>query len=540
MMRPSNADPQSFPGPSTAPRHDLPQFPGPSGAASASAPPAAANDVKEFPLRFYNDDDLKDSRYHMLKFHSRNPVDPAAQFTPPIRFNRKDPSLVQVTAEEAAGEGQEGNAEDVKPDEAGAGAGPGAEGEKKKNNPFSRRKKTHQVQGGDDDAKKLRSEEHLPWVMEDFDNKNTWISSYEAAQSDSYAVFVYDHDGFKVIPLEKWYKMSQVGRYATLSLEDAEDKMERTHNHRDRWFMSTLQPRQVQQDRELQSQQLMPDLSRPRMRTVIGSEERKPTLDEELDYDDAELFDDDEGAPIMDGPEEDVKDIEGRMRREQRQANQLLEADDRYADIDELFGDNEEHMDKQGKKLRRYLRSLEKNQFYDSDEDENPYASEPSSESEDELSEAQASNLIKQEPTDPVVMLPQQFQRKVFKGLPQGYAILQLPPEMLSKFPTGEWNKNIPSRYKRTETEPAPAAATASSSSSAAAVPQDTKPADSGLLTREDVTNCIVSGQTTIRELVGMLRDKLKQNPSVNKDLLTSIMKEVARTRDGKLYLIQG
>lgn len=513
-------------GPALASRRELPQFPGPSGPAP-SVPPGAG-DVKEFPLRFCNDEDLKDSRYHMLKFHARNPVDPATQFTPPIRFNRKDPSLVQVTAEEGANEMEDGNQntkEDIKPGETSAGAGPGGEPERKKNNPFTRRKKTHQVQGGDDDAKKLRYEEHLPWVMEDFDGKNTWVSSYEAAQSDSYAVFVYDHDGFKVIPLEKWYRMSQVGRYATLSLEDAEERMERTNTHRDRWFMSTLQPRQVQQDRERQSQQLVPDIAQPRMRTVVGSEEQKPALDEEMDYDEAELFDDDEGAPIMEGPEEDVKDVEERMRREQRQANQLLDADDRFADIDELFGDNEEQMDKQGKKLRRYLRSLEKNQFYDSDEDENPYASEPSSESDEELSEMQAANAIKQEPTEPLVMLPQQFQRKVFKGLPQGYTVLQLPPQTLGKFPTGEWNADVPSRYVRVKTEPSTA-------------PQAAAPSDSSLLTREDVTSCIVSGQTTIRELVGMLKDKLKQNPSLNRQLLTSIMKEVARTRDGKLYLI--
>lgn len=540
-----NGHPSSSAGPQGAP----PGVP-PASDLTKRQPPAemAGSGFQEFALKMCTDEDLASSRYHVLKFFSRAPVDPAGQFTPPIRLHRKDPRQLQVVA----GMEEEEDEEDVKMDAEGAPSQGGAEGapqfERAKKRPFGSKRKTRQIHGGEknDAARKLRYEEHYPWVMEDFDNKNTWISSYEAAQSNHFAVLAYDasSNGFKVIPLEKYYKMTPSARYATLSLEDAEERMESAHNLRDRWLMSNLQPRVSAAGQLVNPDQLEGGPhgaggygGGPRLRTVVGGEERKPkyNMDEEMDYDDQEMFDDDEGAPLLDGPEEDLKEAEQRIKQEHMKANEFLDVG-RDNDIDNLFEDDESREDKQGRRVRKALRSLEKNQYYDTDDEENPYASESDSDSEDEIERVQQQLQQQQngEEGSPskvkgeldvdmgnVIPLVSSFRKRHIdrSTLPRGTVVLQLPPKLLSNFPKGSWNPNI----KREEV-PAQGSSAAGEES------------DPNLLTREDVVSHIVSGQTNIKELLTALRPKLAMHPD-NQERLKRLVKEVAKSKDKKLYL---
>lgn len=527
--------------------------------------PLTGKEVKyqEFALKMCTEEDMKDSRYHVLKFRSRELVDPKATFVPPIRLHKRDPKQLQHVVGDGMDDedGEEGFEDGMDVDgaeggvdskdgvvngkpqtaEAKAQMALGEDGKsEQKRRPFGKKRKTRQVYGGEKNeaARKLRYEEHYPWVMEDFDNTNTWISSYEAAQSNCYAILTYDQEsnGFKVIPIEKFYKMNPAAKYATLSLEDAEERMEGLNVFKNRWLMSKLQP-SLQQSGDSQSYgagslgtglggisngaSQQPYLGK--LRTVVGSEERqhKYNLDEELDYDEQEMFDDDEGAPILDGPEDELKEAEQRIKREQLKANELMEVG-KDEDIDKLFDDefDEKKENKQGKKLRRALRSLEKNQYYDSDEEENPYASEDDDkdDSMDELAnDANALELgttVKQEEEDLAIPVLSQFRKKHIDKdtLPHGTIVLQLPPSILAKFPRGEWNPNA-----KRETE--------------APVVEDPK-----LLTREDVRSRIVSGETDIKHLLTALRPKLAQHKD-NVDRLRQFVKEVARSKDKKLYL---
>ncbi|GMM49853.1 transcription factor IIF subunit [Starmerella bacillaris] len=478
---------------------------------------------QEFALKMCNEEDIINTRYHVLKFHSKEPVDPAANFVSPIRLHRRDPKQLQTTVGNGEDEfdsedGMEDEENEIKPQtaEAKAQAVLGEDGKsEQKRRPFGKKRKTRQVYGGEKNeaARKLRYEEHYPWVMEDFDNTNTWVSSYEAAQSNNYAILTYDaaSNGFKVIPIEKFYKMNPVAKYATLSLEDAEERMEGINVFKDRWLMSRLQPK-------MQAPEIPP--ATMRMRTVVGGEERqhKYNLDEEMDYDDKEMFDDDEGAPILDGPEEELKEAEERIKREQLKANELLNrgADE---DIDDLFEEESSKENKQGKKLRRALRALEKNQYYDSDDDENPYISSPDeSDSNDELNQdsnaLELGSTVKREEEDLALPMMTQFRKKHINrdSLPPGEIVLQLPPQMLAKFTPGEWNPDV----KRTTEAPSVE--------------------DPRLLTREDVRSRIKSGETEIKQLLNALRPKLAQHKD-NVDRLRQFVKEVARSKDRKLYL---
>ena len=498
----------------------------PSASAPQSPAPEPAQPMQEFALKMCTLDDVRDARHHILKFHSQQPVDPAHNFVPPIRMHRKDPRQLQVTSDQMDVDGQDGAGGGGGPEDGGSGAGgaggagPGAgggeTGEGGEPRRF-RRRKTHQAYGGEKNeaARKLRYEEHYPWVMEDFDNNNTWVSSYEAAQSSSYAILTYDaaSNGFKVVPIEKVYRMTPAARHTTLSLEDAEKKMESKTTLRDRWMMSHLQ----------RGEPPAPEQNPSRLRTVVGSEERKHkyTLDEAMDFDDQELFDDDEGAPLLDGPEEDLKEAEDRIKQEQLKANELMD-DGGDGDLDALFED-ESREGKQGRKMRKALRALEKNQYYDTDDENNPYASSESENSGDELDmvkkeadDAQGDPAAAQAAAEAAAssMLVSQFRRKTVNRdlLPRGTVVLQLPPQTLARFPKGEWSPNA----RRSEEE-------------------DVESTD-GTLTRNDVRQHIKSGETDLKQLLMALRPKLAENPG-NRALLKTYIKEVARHRDGKLIL---
>lgn len=510
---------------------------------------------QEFALKMCTAEDVLDSRYHVLKFHSKTPIDPAGQFVHPIRLHRKDPRQLQLLAGEeyeTNGGVEDANENamdvDIKPSTLGNNLGAGNPNDASTNpenvsdpnvplkkRPFGRKRKTRQIHGGakNDAARKLRYEEHFPWVMEDFDNKNTWISSFEAAQTENHAMLTYDaaSNGFKVIPIEKFYRMTAAAKYATLSLEDAEERMESAHSMRDRWIMSHLQPRNLT-NRPPSPEQPgtfgYGNACMNRLRTVVGSEERqsKFNMDEEMDYDDQEMFDDDEGAPILDGPEEDLKEAEDRIKREQRKANELMDAG-ATEDIDELFDDDETREGKQGRKLRKALTELEKNQFYDTDEEDNPYVSSPNVSDSDEDLTAQTNTMpnntngepsIKQEgdveANDGLVLPFSQFRKKHIsrETLPRGTVVLQLPGHLLKKFQPGLWNPNA----KRKISAP---------------VEEDPR-----LLTREDVRCNIKSGETNIKQLLGALKAKITQHKD-NVPRLRQFVKEIARSKDRKLYL---
>lgn len=72
----------------------------------------------------------------------------------------------------------------------------------------------------------IRYEEALPWHLEDADGKNVWVGQYEAPLSDCKVAFKIHNGGFRMIPLEKWYKFqSKRGSFKIMSIEEAEKAM---------------------------------------------------------------------------------------------------------------------------------------------------------------------------------------------------------------------------------------------------------------------------------------------------------------------------
>lgn len=218
-------------------------------------------------------------------------------------------------------------------------------------------------------------------MLEDFEGRNVWAGSLEAGGASGYALFLFDKEGFKFVPVDRTYRFSKKAATQVLSAEEAEAQMKKRNAPLPRWIL-----------KEKPTVPGTVDAGAGGVRgggggrgsgsglfTVHESRERATdAMDEDLDYDATEMFEDDEENPILEGDEETNKAIEERVRREMRGARNFESKEDEMdedLDIENLFGAKK--VTKEGKRTKRYLKKLEGKGDYETDEDEeNPYASE--------------------------------------------------------------------------------------------------------------------------------------------------------------------
>lgn len=432
----------------------LAKRPAPSGANAAGAPangaaaqqkaapssnlyenfmPPPGTQVKATPLFTTKRALLEGLRHHIVKFQSKNPIDPTdqAEFTRPIRLHRRDAALGKSGAgADSGGEGEE-NDEEVKErlriealkeerrrnrEEIQAQIAPKSKGRTFVDN----KKKIQQVYERNDTpqaikASRLRYEETLPWHLEDFDNKNTWVGAYEAALSDCHVMMIKEQvvnpqtgevtEKYRMIPIEKWYKFSAKDKAVSMSLEEIE-KQEKGGFALSRWALhpqgetkkSNVPKWMREMEAEKQLKQMAED-SAMRSKGLFlrsagrGDEEdvKKRRSDDDdwiktdgapdadiIDYDDKEAFaDDEEGVNgLFEGDDETTKDAEERIKREQLSANFFANKDEK----DVWEQEEEEALEAELKKkleksLRKKIVKREKNYNYDLDDsDENPYS----------------------------------------------------------------------------------------------------------------------------------------------------------------------
>lgn len=474
-----------------------------------------------FPLRACTKEDIEETRYHIMKFHSMKPVHLSKDFENPTRLHRKDPKNLQFQLslkelEEKRKEDEKKNAQkiqrrqeyirkkgikesemtDEQIDEKIELESMSEEERKKKLEQKKKeeeaeklekekeerlkhiapdggarkrkqviKRKTRQIRAYDEDKRRLRYEEFYPWVLEDYDAKQAWVGNYEAGVTDNFCLLVLDNANkcFKLVPLDKYYRFTPRNKYATLTLEEAEAKMNKGSNGQ-RWLMRKMA------DEAASGQRV--DLRYRKLQTTSKQEkEEDPTVkkseDEDMDFDDE--FQDDEEAPIIQGNEAENKLVEGKMKKNMLRANNLIEHDeDSDSDLDDLF--EVRKVDKEGKKLRKALAQNAMNEVYDTDdeEDNNPYLSESEIEEDDSDGEEDKIITIKKEPgldgklreeitvkkedgdTTEITSTTRQEQRKVFVSkYSDGVLILKAPKIILMQFPEGEWNPTTAIRRKR-------------------------------------------------------------------------------------------
>ncbi|CCH41210.1 Transcription initiation factor IIF subunit alpha [Wickerhamomyces ciferrii] len=559
-------------------------------------------DYKEYPLRACTQEEIENVKTHILKFQSKSTVDPVNTFTKPIRLHRKETKNLQyqltraeieqrqrenaeakrIEAEERAKylEEKEKNGivkekadlskvapEPVKTEEEKkqeklekqqAQIAPDG-GARKKQNPFQR--KTRQIKAVDENTKKLRYEEYYPWVMEDFDGKNTWVGSYEAGSSDAYVLLIPDGDGFKMMPADKVYRFTPRNKYSTLTLEEAEARMEKSKTQQiPRWFMKHLDEKEQKLTRF--------ERTKKKLKTVVGTsgeggDENNNRRDENDDLDYDEDFADDEEAPIVDGDEEENKESERKIKMEMRSANAMGLHDEEGGDdeYDDLFETRK--VDKEGERLRKALNKTDMTGIYESDDEINPYLNESDLEiDEDSNNEDNEGNDLNkqnsQEPNSPnskTNKSPTPGRTIKVKSINHGIVTLSALPSILIKFPKGEWNPNAKKRtvidpssddersHKRIKIEDdqkhlpkrstSPNVKHEDTDADIIQVPSET---DVDLLTEQDIIEIVSKEKLTAKELIHKLKFKLSKHPD-NKNRIKTLVKQLLKNQDGFLVL---
>lgn len=327
-------------------------------------------------------------KHHVARFASKRTIDPRdeSQFTRPVRLHRRDP---RARNQESHGEkmiGPDGQQLDEAEREALDARRAAREKERAENmaqiapsvgsatkRPNAPKQKTQQVFKSDMTKEeiaraRLRYEEALPWHLEDFDNRNIWVGNYEAALSETHAVFVLENNKMRMIPAEKWYKFSAKHQFKALTIEEAEKYMSKRIKD-PRWFME--KQKEVEQKRELESFAKQQKVFAGKK----GFSGREGLEASEMDFEEDRFADDEEHADLFnDEQDEETKAAERRIKEDQLKANVFdLKEEKDYEEEEEREKKEREARRTFGKQVRKALKKRERNFDYSSGSDADPY-----------------------------------------------------------------------------------------------------------------------------------------------------------------------
>ncbi|KAL8746533.1 MAG: hypothetical protein Q9190_001451 [Brigantiaea leucoxantha] len=360
-------------------------------------------------------------RYHAARFSSKKAVDLTNEedFTRPVRLYRRDPRAPIPGREGFLGiESGENGAVDDKDKEMQdalraererqkelnlAQIAPSANAAGTKRQRYGK-KKTQQIYRNDQTeeqkaASRLRYEEAMPWHLEDFDNKHCWVGNYEAALSDTYAIMILGEDRkFRMIPVEKWYKFAPKQQFKILTTEEAETRMNKKVVQ-PRWFMESQKAnlaKQSENARAKASRGLFLGKFEKEGREAADATRVKAEAGEggDLDFEE-DRFADDEENPFFELPDEDAKDAEDKIKKEQLNANFFDNKDEKDADEEEKIKEEEKEAEKKyGKGYKKSLMRHEKN-YSESDDTETERRKEEERKKEEEQRKATTSDREK-------------------------------------------------------------------------------------------------------------------------------------------------
>ena len=367
---------------------------------------------KDYPL-YTTKRELKEGiRYHVMRFNrgkEEEPVDPTNQdqFPRPVSLHRRDARTLQfgrgVVKEEDTPENLIDDAEaerqrmwkeqqDAQRAANQAQIAPVVKKDEPAKPKLDKRQKalsTYYPKSTDEQKKasSLRYEETLPWHLEDVDGKNVWVGSYVAALSEVNVALVISGGGFRMIPLERYYKFNHKRLQNIKSLEEAEKEIAKRETGADRWALQD-QKRLEEKQQLAETRKFLGGGAKVKMESAtsraIPKTERRDDNDIDLSGDE---FQDDDENPGFDADDEDTKDAKERLRRDHLKASIFDEVKEEEVEKEEKEEKLEKLRDKvEGKKLRKKLTKYDKNLAYASDDSDsdNPFASSSESDTDEE------------------------------------------------------------------------------------------------------------------------------------------------------------
>ncbi|CAK5262723.1 unnamed protein product [Mycena citricolor] len=410
-----------------------------------TAPPKEEDEELQLPDTPFQEFKLMSSslngwKYDVMKFDSRKPVE-LTRWQLPIKLNRKEMrseegTSVQVPVGPMLGLdgkpviGVDGQI--VMVDAEGKMIQPeGKDKDKDKDAPPAKKKfqkKTKQVFKVDDETRRLRREERYPWVIEDATGAETWYAQLEdTTKATTHAFFMpAANDIFKFVPAHRWYKFQKKLKHEFPTDSQGMEAAFTNRQKRDpqQWlakrngkgpsdetvamFKAESEGRALAGSSTMvhsASHSLGPNGRKLKtvdsgMNGLFGDDDEdgsaKRRLEKEYggegDLDEMvyeEEFADDDEKIEAEAEDDEVKELEERLKREYKNANKTREGNVDESDDEEMPG-----MTKQAKAMQKLIRNREGNDAYDSDEEKNPYASSEEEEEEEEL------------PTQPVIIQP--------------------------------------------------------------------------------------------------------------------------------------
>lgn len=391
-------------------------------ATTTTAPPAAPEPkFTEYGV-YISKKDIEDGmRYHGFKFSTRvdanekppviDPYD-ASQFTRPVRLHRryardkqdlgepvepppgiddKERELYNARRAERQAE-REANQALIAP----TGTVPKKAQGKKKNQKSVEDVYYNENNPKQQKAAQLRYEETKPWHLEDFENKNTWIGTYQEPMSNSSVLLTVDpnHAIFTMTPIERWYKFTQTNRLAAMSAEEAEKYMQ-AKVQPTRWFQGTqvFKDEKAVEDARLKREK-MSAMKRAQAAEDNGYAGIKDEGEfynadrDDLDFEFNDEFQDDDEGQIFGIEADEAKDIEKRIREEMRGANisapGLKNTEMDFDEEEERQKREEREQKKREKRMKKQLIKKERKYEYEDDSEENPYSESSEDEDSDE------------------------------------------------------------------------------------------------------------------------------------------------------------
>ncbi|KEY66602.1 hypothetical protein S7711_01896 [Stachybotrys chartarum IBT 7711] len=359
-------------------------------------------------------------RYHLMKFYQPKlhepPIDPTNQddFARPVTLHRRDARqpppgrtvkeevpepapvdeqeierLAQVKAQKEAQKAID--QAKIAPVTKDAAPKPRPKKQKEDRTMFNRAPKTEAAKKESD----LRYEEALPWHLEDADGKNVWVGSYIAALSEANVAFMIDKSVFRMVPLEKWYKFSSKPPFQPFTIDQAEEFMGRKVDV-GRWVMKDEERKAGQVDMEATRRMFYGGgrMIKTESDTFRAASRAEKMEHDELDVSGDEFQDDDEAATFERNDDEDTKESNTRIRREQLGANLFGEADEQEIDKDlEAQVKEEQDRRKFGKETKKALIKRDQENIYETDNsEENPWTTSEEEDSSDNENEDEEKN----------------------------------------------------------------------------------------------------------------------------------------------------
>jgi transcription initiation factor TFIIF subunit alpha len=370
--------------------------------------------------------DLKELRHHVMRLQSKGRVDITddKQFSAPIKLHRRDPRAppsgvgsqyeeedtkedIEETKERERIEQQKEERRKVR-EENQAKIAPS--GTKK---PPAFQKKTEQKYRPDDtpEAKKrqlLRYEETLPWHLEDYENKQTWVGTYESEMSETHITLSATRPGdpttaIQLAPMERWYRFNVKSKVK--GGDDVDKIMTKVEN--DPAFFRKIEDRKRHLERELETANTWRGvrtrvgggaddegrIKRERNDDDVGGFVKREADADDIDFNLEEDFaDDEEGLNgLFEGEEQDVKEAAEKLKRDQLQAALWERPDEQeLARKEEAERKANEELKAMEKITRKTLAKREKQYDYLDSDPENPYITESESDTDSETERQQA------------------------------------------------------------------------------------------------------------------------------------------------------